>query len=414
LKNADILIYREKRYKKIQKLKTRFNAVITVKTNIPGDNKNHHLAYFLTNFFFNHIPSELYEETMCFESIDGPYFLLGSYHSPITLKRALIALEDQTKLGRFIDLDVFDGNQFLSRGKLRPCFICDEPAFVCGRKHSHSVEELLNFMETSVEEYLVEETKNIILYAIKSELDLHPKFGLVTPFTNGSHEDMNYNLMNQAKDVITPFLIQMFRAGYSSSNLKKIFSDVRQIGMKAEQEMYESTGNINAYKGLIFNLGIIVTSFGYMLYNNKRIKDLYEIAKQLVAPVQNDFEGDINSFGMEAYDKYQILGVRGEALKGFQSVQSALSYLSDYSDESKLDTLMYLISIVDDTVLLKRTGSYERYLKIKEIFKKHIHSNRANILSLDHYCIENNLSFGGSADLLVLTIFIKRVSEIYG
>lgn len=414
MKKTDILTYREERYKKIQKLKTRFNAVITVKTNIPGNNKNHHLAYFLTNLFFNHIPSELYEEAMYFESIDGPYYLLGSYHSPISLKRALIELEDHTKLGRFIDLDVFDGNQFLSRGKLRPCFICNEPAFVCSRNHSHTVEELMNFMEASVEEYLVEETKNVILYAIKSELDLHPKFGLVTPYTNGSHEDMNYNLMNQAKDAIIPFLIHMFQVGYSSANLTNIFSEIRQIGVKAERAMYQATGNINAYKGLIFNLGVIVTSYAYMLYNNKRFDGLYEIAKQLVMPVKKDFEGELDSFGLEAYEKHNILGVRGEALNGFQSVQSALAYLTDFSDESKLDTLMYLISIVDDTVLLKRTGSYERYQKIKEIFKKHIHSNRANILSLDNYCIENNLSFGGSADLLVLTIFIKRVSEIHG
>jgi len=332
----------------------------------------------------------------------------------VTLKRALIDLEDQTKLGRFIDLDVFDGYTFLSRGKLRSCFICDKPAYVCSRNQTHTLQELLNHVEISVKEYLVEQTKNIIQFAMQSELDLHPKFGLVTPYTNGSHLDMDYDLMNHAKEVIIPFFIEMFQVGYSSSELNNIFSEIRLIGMKAEQEMYESTGNINAYKGLIFNLGIIVTSYGYMLYNNKRFMDLYEIAKQLVAPVKIDFEGDINSFGMEAYDKYHILGVRGEALNGFQSVQSALSYLSDYSDESKLDTLMYLISIVDDTVLLKRTGSHKRYLKIKEIFKKHIHSNRANILSLDNYCIENNLSFGGSADLLVLTIFIKRVSEIYG
>ena len=38
------------------------------------------------------------------------------------------------------------------------------------------------------------------------ELDLHPKFGLVTPISNGSHKDMNYKLMIKARMLLCPIL----------------------------------------------------------------------------------------------------------------------------------------------------------------------------------------------------------------
>lgn len=58
------------------------------------------------------------------------------------------------------------------------------------------------------------------------ELNLHPKFGLVTPYSNGSHDDMNYELMKEAQEVIIPGLIEMFFVGLEANNPDDAFQKV--------------------------------------------------------------------------------------------------------------------------------------------------------------------------------------------
>ncbi len=407
----NILDSREKRYAEIKKIKQAFNAVITVKSNIPGNDKKNHLAYFLVRRYFHLIPKELYNIFEFYDGFDGPYYLLGTNLNPKYIKKELISIEENTKLGRFIDLDVYDGFKILTRGSMRKCFICNNPAFICMREKKHSVDELIEFVENKVKSVIFEETKLLIEKSIMTELNLHPKFGLVTPYTNGSHVDMDYNLMIKAKDAILPYFIDMFKIGYSSVKIDDIFYKIRIIGLKAEKEMLNQTNNINAYKGLIFNMGLLISSYGHVLYNNGNIDDIFETVKRISKPVVNDFNDDLISFGIEAYRKFEIEGARGEALNGFKTVKKALPYLRDISKSSLLITLIFIISEIEDTVLLKRAKSYEFYLEIKNIFRKHLISNEEAILSLNEFCLNNNLSFGGSADLLVLTVFIKLIEN---
>lgn len=64
------------------------------------------------------------------------------------IKKKVINIEDNHKLGRIFDIDVFDVNQYLiSRRDLncssRKCLICSEEAALCSRSRKHSVEELI-------------------------------------------------------------------------------------------------------------------------------------------------------------------------------------------------------------------------------------------------------------------------------
>lgn len=66
---------------------------------------------------------------------------------PLVLKKAMIGIEDQDRLGRLFDLDVLavDGTK-ISREDLkeapRTCLLCGKPAHICSRSRSHSVKEL--------------------------------------------------------------------------------------------------------------------------------------------------------------------------------------------------------------------------------------------------------------------------------
>jgi triphosphoribosyl-dephospho-CoA synthetase len=127
--------------------------------------------------------------------------------------------------------------------------------------------------------------------AIMAELNLHPKFGLVTPLTNGSHKDMNYNLMIKAKGAIIPYFIKMFEETYNSNkNIKEIFENVRNIGIEAEKAMFSQTNGINAYKGLIFALGLVVTSIAIKLSNIKSNKTIFDYIKQMTHGITQELE----------------------------------------------------------------------------------------------------------------------------
>lgn len=71
---------------------------------------------------------------MFYDDFDGPYYLLGTNLNPRYVKNELISIEENTKLGRFIDLDVYDGIKTLTRGFMRKCYICENPAFICIRE----------------------------------------------------------------------------------------------------------------------------------------------------------------------------------------------------------------------------------------------------------------------------------------
>jgi holo-ACP synthase CitX len=406
--NEKILASREERYQKIKILKSDYETVITVKTNIPGTNKNLKVTYALIKMVKNLIPKIYISKLLFFDAFDGPYYLIGSNYEAYGIKSTLMSIEDNHSLGRFIDLDVFDGQKTLVREIPRKCYICNDIAFNCIRQEKHSVEELIQFVETRAFEYFRNEASRLIDESILLELNLHPKFGLVTPNTRGSHKDMNYNLMTRARNAILPYFVQMFDVGLKNK-LDDVFPIIRKIGLKAEQEMYKVTNNINAYKGLIFNLGILVAAYGYIFINHHDLDNIYDVVQTMAKDILGDFDNSKNTFGQFAFEQYNILGARGEVHNGIPNVENALKYLKNFSQESRIKTLMYLISVTDDTVLLKRSKDIDQYNNIKRLFKSKLGGSQEEILELDKYCIKNNLSFGGSADLLILTIFLKKI-----
>lgn len=407
-KSAKILKSREEKVQEIKKIKKNFKTVISVKSNIPGNNKNIKVAYGLSKYFSDIVSKRFSLKSEFFDTDDGPYYLLSTNQAASGLKQEFIDIEDTHELGRFIDLDVYGESSSISRKTMRKCYLCNDFAINCIRRNKHSKEELLSYINDNVCKYFTNLIKNLIDYSIMNELDLNPKFGLVTPHTSGSHIDMNYQLMIKAKNAIIPFFVKMFFVGWNE-RIEDIFSRIRSIGIEAESHMLKETDGINAYKGLIFNLGITVSAYGYTLSNNIEDKNLFDIIKVISSDVLKDFNNNDSTFGFEAYRKYNITGARGEVFNGIPNVKKALSYLNDFSDKSRLRTLMFLISETEDTVLLKRSMSFTNYQDIKKRFKNSINDTEDKIVELNDFCINQNLSFGGSADLLIITIFLAKI-----
>lgn len=77
----------------------------------------------------------------------------------LEIKKAMVPVEDQDRLGRLFDIDVIgtDGKK-ISREELglpaRLCLLCGRPAHECSRSRAHSVPELVAYIEKVLDERL--------------------------------------------------------------------------------------------------------------------------------------------------------------------------------------------------------------------------------------------------------------------
>ena len=68
---------------------------------------------------------------------------------------------------------------------------------------------------------------------------------------------------------------------------------------------------------------------------------------------------------------------------------------------------------IEDTVLLKRSGTYEKYLYFKRLISSADPQNKEKIKILTAECIKNNISIGGSADLLIAGVLVKKIRGMW-
>ena len=395
---------------------------LIIKANIPGDKKQIFFSYFLTKFFKNYINNTFkILDSKYYDTADGPYYIMKINSSDyLYIKTKMIDIENDHSLGRFIDIDVYHNKTVsISRKELkissRKCYICNNDAFICSRNKTHNIFEIFAQIEKCILNYIIEDFYNIIFESITLEAKLHPKFGLVTEKSKGSHPDMDYSLMVEAKHAICDYLTVMVILGYIY-DLDTAYKEAKEVGIYAEENMLSKTEGVNCYKGLIFVLGLACVSCGYVIRHNLPASKIYDCVAFMTRDIMLDFAVGEETFGKIAFKDYGFTGIRGEVNHGLQSVQKAINVLNRYetfSDEALTMTLINIVSNIEDTVLLKRAGSIEKY----QYFKDKISSINSYELSLieeiTKEAIRENISIGGAADLLVVTIFIKKVMKRY-
>ncbi len=417
----EMLLARENRVRLIHELiKKHHKPVILVKANIPGDNKNIPEAYLLISLFRKEMLFSFHiHDMVSFSSADGPYMLLSMNDViPIDLKKKLVHLEENHPLGRFIDLDLYvDETYSISRVELsltsRRCYICDDDARICSKTKKHTTKALLKVIHTSVSSYMSDLIHKHIDYAMLRELNLEHKFGLVTPNSSGSHKDMDYQLMLKAKDVITPFFIEMFNLNYEVSDPKILFHKARLLGLIAEHQMLEKTQGVNAYKGLIFMLGISVLASGYVMMHGLTFNDLFLVIAHMTEGITDELKNVNHTHGSKAYHDAGLTGARGEVEKGLPTIKNILTHDKQVilDDDTLRDTLKLIILASEDTVLYHRAKNIDRYHEIKRILKDIDVKDIEQAKAFTKEMIEDDISFGGSADLLIVYLFIKDMSS---
>ncbi|MEG0327321.1 MAG: triphosphoribosyl-dephospho-CoA synthase CitG [Erysipelothrix sp.] len=247
--------------------------------------------------------------------------------------------------------------------------------------------------------------------ALVVEVSLYPKPGLVDPVDSGAHLDMDYITFMESCFALMPgFKIYIETGMNHQGDLKELFNLIRKIGMENESRMFSATENVNTHKGANFMFGIILAAIGYL--DNPSLEELQETIKTMTSGlVENELQNlhEFRTHGEKMYQQYGYTGIRGEVESGiphaFNIGYPILSYEEGSFDTRLKHALLAIMASNDDANMLKR-GGYEGLQTGKEWSqKKYINLNQ-HLSDMNKKFIEDNLSPGGSADLLAVSIFL--------
>ena len=434
---ADILASKVARVARLQDVRQAFSdaTLISITLNIPGNIKNSRQIQLIFRAGMRELTRVFTAQwqTTHLDLQTGPEAILVVDISANTCKAKAVAFETQFALGRLFDVDVLaaDG-KYLSRATLempcRPCYVFGEDAKICARSQQHpwfAIQKALNVLYLR---YVSKDKEKWISTAIRAmlyEVSVTPKPGLVDPGSQGSHKDMDVFLFIDSAISLRPYFTALYDVSLSwTASLPSLFEEIRRLGIKAEITMLKTTEDVNTHKGVIFSLGIL---FSASVYQKQVSLDLQNIICQMLAGLtEQAFAGLSNKLTLTAGESqflsYGLTGVRGEAEKGFPTVfDLALPYLKNRKgtmNDCLLDTLMLIATSIKDTNLIKRAGDITVLADLQEQVTRYFDlggakmtAGKAYMYQLDQVFIRQNLSLGGSADLLILTIFLELLTD---
>ncbi len=250
--------------------------------------------------------------------------------------------------------------------------------------------------------------------ALRIELNTTPKPGLVDRNDNGAHKDMNWALMNRSIDALHPFLVQLALNGYSRAEHYELpnAQEVRLIGIEAEKAMLKATDGINTHRGALFAMGLTILAAAWCMARDGIIaaKQLREIIMQ----VAGQFAPTAGTHGNEAVNAYRVTGALDLAKAGYERLfkdwlPAYSAYLADDPSTACHRLLLLVMSQLDDTNVIHRVG-YEQAQQVKQEARAllDIYST-AGMEAMNRDYIARNVSPGGSADMVALTIFIHAI-----
>lgn len=401
---------KEARADEIRALYPSYPTILTVEALSPGLAKHTPTARYLVGRYgvlvsrFAQCIGSLREAEL------GPNFVYGVHKDALHVKDLAMRLED-TPLGRLIDIDVYDASidRPISRPTLRKCLLCDRPAAVCRKEGTHTADELTEAIASTIRREDLVLIQQLLHKAVDAELDLDPKFGLVTPKTAGSHPDMTFELMRKSKHAVIPYLAELFFLPLYKESMTELFHSARKIGLVAEQAMYRATSGVNTHKGMIFNLGLAVLAAGWLVANRLPWSRFFAVVEAIASPLATEIGKDASTAGQEIAKQYPTMGARAEAIQGFPAVRRVADRYIDDTWETKMTVFVELVKHTEDTVLFKRAGSMERYLDVKSWFSALDTKDPKAVLALSQTCVKEKLSFGGAADLFVVATFLRLI-----
>ena len=367
------------------------------------------------------------------EEFTGCEALYVLYGSAGNVKRICVAIENADELSRLFDLDVIDGGAAVSRTALgfaeRGCMVCGAPGRGCASRRIHDADALRQAADRRLAGYFdpadCEAISKLATRSLLSEVNATPKPGLVDRSNTGSHRDMDLTLFERSAMALAAFWGECFTIGRdtAAAPAAETFRKLRGAGLAAEQAMLAATGGVNTHKGAVFLLGTLCGAAGRLrdrTFPRPTVTELLEeCGRMTAAAMEADFSAirarGGRTAGERLYLTHDLRGARGEIAAGFPSVRftalpalrAALDAGCEYAPSV---ALLHLIALGKDTNMFRRGGEDGAVWGAAEAARL-IAGGRIptleEIKELDQRFIKRNLSPGGCADLLAVTLFLQ-------
>src|SRR5258706_7743700 len=254
--------------------------------------------------------------------------------------------------------------------------------------------------------------------ALIAAAELTPKPGLVDRRGAGAHMDLSLAIMRRSALTIEPFLCQMAVISSGTQPNQSLRERLAVIGRDAERAMFKATSGSNAHKGAIWIMGLLISAAAMQREDQVPASAITATAKKIAA-FEDRATPRLVSHGDVVANRYGVTGARGEALRGFPHVVDlGLPMLHSrrasgaIENVARLDTLLSIMSRLDDTCLLYRGGpealvtAKRAAAAVQSAGGSGTVIGRQRLQRLDRQLLDLNVSPGGSADLLAATPFL--------
>ncbi len=304
--------------------------------------------------------------------------------------------------------------------------------------------------------------------ALQAELDTTPKPGLVDKDNNGAHRDMDYAMMQLSINTLHPYFVRLALLGFADT--LPSYTVIRDAGIEAEKAMLAATNGVNTHKGALFSMGLAVVAAAYeekkaaankeergkekekeeredSLVSIENLSPLESLASPLsslqltIKALAASFPDTSGTHGSKAKQLSNgtttIKGALDNAREGYEKLFA--EWLPFYNERRKNHdahalhkTLLRIMCDLDDTNVIYRTSvataeevkqearallaSFEEAYAAQDkekcasaIEEKCASAELLALKDMDRRYTARNISPGGAADMLSLTVFIGSI-----
>ena len=250
--------------------------------------------------------------------------------------------------------------------------------------------------------------------ALRRELEVPGKPGMVCPGSSGSHDDMDERLMRLSIAALRPWFVRLGTSGVSGDDsCDRLAARVRDLGLQAEDAMLRATGGVNTHRGALFALGLTVAAAGCCLREDGGISAgalqgrIRQLAGGLDRLKDTDAESLRTTHGGTAVRRYGVKGAFRMALDGYRELfEDWLPFYRSVKNEKygPQKTLLRIMSSLDDTCVIHRAGPVRATEVKAEAAALLADFSPEKLQEMYGRYVSERVSPGGSADMLALTM----------
>lgn len=246
--------------------------------------------------------------------------------------------------------------------------------------------------------------------ALRAELFTTPKPGLVDRHDNGAHHDMDLAIMGKSIDALQPYLTRLAVYGYR--NEAPSADEVRQMGLDAERAMLDATCGVNTHRGALFSMGLTTLAAAWNHAHEGKVEE--QTLRRMIKQVAGQFAPTAGTHGNDAVNDHRVMGALDFAKDGYSRLfndwlPAYRRYLAEDAVTANHRLLLLIISELDDTNVIHRVG-FEQAQQVKREARELLDNfDLSKLEQMNRDYIAFNISPGGSADMVALTIFIHWI-----